>query len=216
VADVVQKAAERFVKLGATVEEIGIPMHTQGPAIWTAATRAGMADFARANAPLSFLSNPLPNLQPPRPTQEMYDLLSHHNPAVINVMLNSALIKEKYGPSFAAKAMMHVHELRAAYDKALETFDILVTSVNPTVGMGHPKKEDGVMDRMGLAIGSTSNTCPFNVSGHPALSIPVGWGKVADGDEKLPIGMQIIGKRWDEETVFKAALIWEVLGSGLD
>lgn len=216
VGKVVREAGERFSLLGAIAEEVSIPLHAEGPAIWTAATRGTLADYATKNQPLPFLSHPLPNLCAPPPTQEMYDLLSHHNPAVINAMFASTYIKEKYTPSVTAKAIMHVQELRAAYDAALEKYDVLITPVNPTVAMRHPEEKDGVLARINKAVGNTANTCPFNVSGHPAMSIPVGWGKVADQDQKLPIGMQIIGKRWDEEIVLKAALIWEIGGMGLD
>lgn len=87
---------------------------------------------------------------------------------------------------------MHVFELLAAYDKALEECDVLLTPVNPTVGPPHPagtlKTEDNpngfsehIMDLFEPAIGNTLNTCPFNYTGHPAMSMPVGWGKVKIG-----------------------------------
>ncbi|MFW9781588.1 MAG: amidase family protein, partial [Candidatus Heimdallarchaeota archaeon] len=47
-------------------------------------------------------------------------------------------------------------------------------------------------------------TYPFNVSGHPAASIPCGWS--SDG---LPIGMQIIGDRFDELTVLQVSKSFE-------
>ena len=118
---------------------------------------------------------------------------------------------ENYPPSVTAKAHMHVHQLRAAYDAALEECDVLITPVNSTVGMRHPNDRKSVLSQMTDGMGSAANVCPFNLTGHPALSMPVGWGKVSDGEERLPIGMQIIGKRWDEEMVLKAAAVWEVM-----
>ncbi|MFX1390340.1 MAG: amidase [Promethearchaeota archaeon] len=47
-------------------------------------------------------------------------------------------------------------------------------------------------------------TYPFNMSGHPAASIPCGWSK-----EGLPIGMQIVGKRFDELTVLQVSKAFE-------
>ncbi|MBA7689477.1 Glutamyl-tRNA(Gln) amidotransferase subunit A, chloroplastic/mitochondrial [subsurface metagenome] len=47
-------------------------------------------------------------------------------------------------------------------------------------------------------------TYPFNMSGHPAASIPCGWS--SDG---LPIGMQIVGKRFDELTVLQVSKAFE-------
>ena len=45
---------------------------------------------------------------------------------------------------------------------------------------------------------------PFNFSGHPAATIPCGWSS-----EGLPIGMQIVGKRYDELTVLQASKAFE-------
>jgi amidase len=113
--------------------------------------------------------------------------------------------------------MMHVHELRAAYDTALEDVDVLLTPVNPRVGSKHPDPNSSVKEKMAPGIGGTLNTCGFNVTGHPGLSLPIGFGEV-DGAEggKMPVGMQIVGRRWDEETVLKVAKAWEVPGLGLD
>jgi amidase len=47
--------------------------------------------------------------------------------------------------------------------------------------------------------------------------MPTGFEQV-DGAEggRMPVGMQIVGRRWDEETIFKVAKAWEVPGLGLD
>ncbi|MFX1418171.1 MAG: amidase, partial [Promethearchaeota archaeon] len=54
------------------------------------------------------------------------------------------------------------------------------------------------------ALGWLPFTYPFNISGHPAASIPCGWS--SDG---LPIGMQIVGKRFDELTVLQVSKAFE-------
>lgn len=219
-AFVTRAAAQRFASLGARVDEVSIPMHTDGPLIWTAATRAQMASFGTANAAPTSLSYSLPSLKPPPITQRWLDLMSHHNPAMANVVFSSDYLSAKYPPVTASKAQSHVLQLRAAYDAALEKYDVLVTPVTPTVAPPHPPAGFGVMDRIKVAAGNTANTCPFNVTGHPGLSIPIGWGSVPDevgsGAKQLPVGLQIVGKRWDEETVLYAASAWEVGGLGLE
>jgi len=47
-------------------------------------------------------------------------------------------------------------------------------------------------------------TNPINLLGVPAISVPCGFTK-----EKLPIGLQLIGRWWDEATVFRAAHAYE-------
>ena len=45
----------------------------------------------------------------------------------------------------------------------------------------------------------TAFTFPFNLTGHPAASVPAGW--TADG---LPIGLQVVGRRWHDDLVLRA------------
>jgi amidase len=52
----------------------------------------------------------------------------------------------------------------------------------------------------------TRNTCPFNVSGHPAISLPCG---LEDG---RPIGMMLVARHNDEETIYRAASAFERSG----
>lgn len=51
-----------------------------------------------------------------------------------------------------------------------------------------------------------ANTAPFDATGHPAMSVPCGQ---TDG---RPIGMMLIGKHWDESTIYRAAQAFEVAG----
>ena len=50
------------------------------------------------------------------------------------------------------------------------------------------------------------NTAPFDVTGHPAMSVPCG---MSDG---LPVGMMLVGKHYDEATIYRAAHAFEQLG----
>ena len=93
-----------------------------------------------------------------------------------------------------------------------KNFDILIT---PTLAcpafelnIPFPKKIDGKEVKAGEWL---SYTYPFNLSGHPAASIPCGWS--SDG---LPIGMQIIGKRFDEVKVLQVSKAFEELAPWQD
>ena len=60
-----------------------------------------------------------------------------------------------------------------------------------------------------MVAGATAYTCAFNLTGHPALSIPMGFTPAMEADVvseqdkqlRLPSGLQIVGKMWDEATV---------------
>ncbi|MHA2392540.1 MAG: amidase [Promethearchaeota archaeon] len=96
--------------------------------------------------------------------------------------------------------------------KHFKEYDILVTPTLATpafeLGVSSPTKIDG----KDAPLGSWSPyTHPFNMSGHPAASIPCGWS--SDG---LPIGMQIIGKRLDDITVLQVSQAFEEIAPWQD
>lgn len=93
-------------------------------------------------------------------------------------------------------------------EAVLARFDLIIT---PTLAV--PAFEIGVpgpAEIEGRAVDPYSGwylTYPFNLTGHPAASIPCGMSR--DG---LPIGLQIIGRRFDEATVLKASALFERMG----
>lgn len=58
-----------------------------------------------------------------------------------------------------------------------------------------------------------SNTIVFNSTGHPALSINAGFSET--NGARLPVGMMIIGKKYDEATVLQVARAYEKLAQEL-
>ena len=215
---VLQSARSFFAAAGAEVVDVSIPLHRDGSLIWTAATRMCMSEWACQGKTSGFLSFLPPHIQARwPPDQRMYELLTATNPAAMNVMLSGPFLEQNFGPRVEAKAHRKVFELRAAYDQAFTEVDILVTPCAPTVAMPHPKMTgdaDGpsssIMEKLSAAVGVTTNTAPFNVTGHPALSVPCGFGRAHTLPElKLPIGMQIIGKRWEDAMVLNAAAVFE-------
>ncbi|KEZ42167.1 Biuret amidohydrolase [Scedosporium apiospermum] len=213
---VCQTATRYFEAVGASVVEVSIPLHQRGPEIWTAATRPSMSTYLCQGNPSGHLAYLSPHTQIKwPPSQDTYDTLTSNNPAVVNIMLSERFAREFSKAGVEAKAHRMVFELRAAYDSALEHVDILVTPCAPTVAMPHPDsiiggKKASILDRLGVAIGLTSNTCPFNVTGHPGLSVPCGSStSKCQPYAPLPIGMQLVGRRWADEQVIEAAALFE-------
>jgi Asp-tRNA(Asn)/Glu-tRNA(Gln) amidotransferase A subunit family amidase len=89
--------------------------------------------------------------------------------------------------------------------KLFKDYDIIITPSTAVpafeVGIMNPWKINGINVS---PTGWTTFTFPFNMTGHPAASIPCGWTN--DG---LPIGMQIVGNRFDELTVLQVSKAFE-------
>ncbi len=211
VRDIVRLAAKSFEAAGAKVTHVSIPLHSDGPIIWTASTRPSMSESLCQGKTGGHLSYLPPHLQAQwPPSQRAFDLQAMSNPALINIMLSGQFAHRHFGPWLEGKAHRKVFELRSAYDKALEEVDVLITPCAPTLAMPHPNPQSRILEKLGSSIGVTSNTCPFNVTGHPALSVPCGSAaRPEHPDVHLPIGMQIVGRRWEDETTLIAAALFE-------
>lgn len=86
-----------------------------------------------------------------------------------------------------------------------EKYDLLLTptvAVPPfEIGSYGPREIDG---RKVSPLGWMPFTYPFNITGQPAASVPCGWTEAG-----LPVGLQIIGRRFDDATVLRAAAVFE-------
>lgn len=127
--------------------------------------------------------------------------------AALFVLLAGKYMHEKYQGRFYGEAQNLRRELRAAYDLALGSFDVLAM---PTIPFRAPELLDSdcdVVASVTAALNMEGNTAPFDVSGHPAISVPCGM------EDNLPIGLMFVGKAFDESNVLRAARGIEMLGS---
>jgi aspartyl-tRNA(Asn)/glutamyl-tRNA(Gln) amidotransferase subunit A len=91
--------------------------------------------------------------------------------------------------------------VRRAWAKVFESIDCLVTPTSPIVATRFGETEaDLPRGKKPLVRAYLDLTLPFNLSGHPAASVPCGFSK-----ERLPIGMQLVGKPFDEASVLRLA-----------
>ena len=115
------------------------------------------------------------------------------------IMLGTYALSAGYYDAYYLKAQKARTLIRREFDQAFEKFDALVTPTSPTVPFKIGEKVD---DPVQMYLSDVC-TLPINIAGVPAISIPAGF---ADG---LPIGMQIIGKPFGEETILKIAYAYE-------
>ncbi|MFC2022341.1 Asp-tRNA(Asn)/Glu-tRNA(Gln) amidotransferase subunit GatA [Chloroflexota bacterium] len=115
------------------------------------------------------------------------------------IMLGTYALSAGYYDAYYLKAQKVRTLIRQEFDQAFEKYDALVTPTSPTTPFKIGEKVD---DPLQMYLSDVC-TLPINIAGLPAISIPSGF---ADG---LPIGMQIIGKPFSEETLLKIAYAYQ-------
>ena len=203
----VRAAIDRLDDAGASVTEVSIPMHLDGYHIWTAIIIEGSTELMIKGDGFGYswdghyvtsLRDAFARGWRSRPN----DL----SETVKMVMLLGEYMHRCYHGRYYAKAQNLRRALRAAYDRVLAEHDLLVMPTIPFRATAIPPADCSHADYITTALNMVGNTCPFDVSGHPAMTVPC-----ADVDD-LPVGMMIIGRRFDEATVLRAAAAFEALG----
>ena len=123
-------------------------------------------------------------------------------PTVKLVLLMGSYMSERYHGRMYAKAQNLRRSLRAGYDRALEQVDVLAM---PTLPMKAHRYEPNLGPRETVAHGwdMLGNTAPFDMTGHPAISIPCA------KSEGLPVGLMLVGRHFDDAILFQAAHAFE-------
>jgi amidase len=111
-------------------------------------------------------------------------------------------LKNFHGASYA-KARMLVPELTRQYDEALKDFDVLVMPTMPFVATPLTAADAPIEEYVHGALNMLANTAPFDLTGHPATSIPAG---LADG---LPVAMMIVAPRFNDALALRVAQAYE-------
>ena len=203
----VKAGAARFANLGALVEEISLPMHSVGPAIWTPVALEGLqAQMMRGNG-MGFNWKGLyatSLLDAHSAWRSRADELS--DSLKISMFVGEYFIKH-YRGHYYAKAQNLARKLKAAYDAALGAYDLLLMPTLPVKATPLPPADAPLALYLQRAFEMLANTAPFDVTGHPAMTIPCG---ASDG---LPIGLMLIGKSFDEATIYSAAHAFEQSGN---
>jgi len=199
----VKAAAERFRAMGAVVDTVSIPLHRIGTAIWLPVAAEGATMQMMFGNGFGFnwqglyLTSMLDFHSAWRTrADELSDTLK-------NTMLLGHYMVKHYRGHYYAKAQNLVRRLRAAYDATLAGYDLLLMPTLPMTATKLPADDAPVSEILARAFEMLPNTAPFDCTHHPAMSIPCG---MADG---LPVGLQLIGRMYDEATIYRAAAAFE-------
>jgi amidase len=200
-------AIARLKEAGASVTEISIPMHVDGFHIWTAIIVEGATELMIKGDGFgySWKGHYVTSLRDAY-ARGWRSRPNDMSETVKMVLLLGEYMHRYYHGRYYAKAQNLRRTLTAAYDAALAEHDLLVMPTIPFRATAIPPADCSREEYVTLALNMLGNTSPFDVSGHPAITVPC--AKVDD----LPVGMMLIGRRCDEATVLRAAAAFEALG----
>ena len=202
----VRQAADRLRAMGAIVEDVSVPMHMDGPAIWTAIAVEGLqAQMMNGNG-MGFNWKGLYTTSLLDAHSSWRARADELSPSLKVSMMAGEYFIKNYRGHFYAKAQNLSRVLAKAYDTALSRYDLLLLPTVPMKSTPLPPANAPIKLIVQRALEMLGNTCPMDVTGHPAMSVPCG---MSNG---LPIGMQLVGKHWDESTIYRAAHAFEQAG----
>lgn len=208
----VEAAIQGLRDLGATVETVSVPIHSQGAAIWTAVSKFGgyltkrNLGSGRRGYVMTDLNEKFQEL-----SQDQWD---NAYVSSKNIYINGAYAQAKF-PGLLGKATNASRKLRDDYDAALKNYDVLVAPTLPYIANAHTPYDAKPLEQIQKQVGLTANTAPFDQSGHPVLAMPIGMLPIEEGPLKgsgikLPVSMQVIGKWWHEQDVYRVAYAWSL------
>jgi len=113
------------------------------------------------------------------------------------IMLGTYALSSGYYDAYYLKAQKVRALIKKDFDDAFNRVDVIVGPTSPTTAF---KIGDKAADPLSMYL-SDIYTVPVNLAGLPGISIPCGKG----GESGMPVGFQIIGKQFDEETVLRVA-----------
>ena len=199
----VRAGAELLRRLGATVDEVSIPAHLNGPAIWTPIALEGLTNQM-------MLGNGMGTGWKGMYTTSLLDFHANWRSRAdelsdtlkICMFMGQYYLKHHRG-HYYAKAQNLARQLREEYDRLFGAYDLLLMPTLPIKATPLPPPDASLALYCQRAFEMLANTSPFDVTGHPAMSIPCG---MSDG---LPVGLMLVAAKWREATIYRAAAAFE-------
>lgn len=116
------------------------------------------------------------------------------------IMLGTFALSSGNHDAYVKKAQQVRTLIKQDFDNLFENYDLVMGPTAPTPAFKFDAKTDEPVEMYK----SDMLTIPANLTGAPALSLPCGFS-----EQGLPIGLQIIGKHFDESTIYRAAYAYE-------
>ncbi|KAF6025108.1 hypothetical protein EB796_016587 [Bugula neritina] len=206
VKSVMSHVITKLRESGAVVEEVSITLHAQSGSLWMALLPAFYESMIKNyGQPPGF--NEMYNVSALRHFKQTMQVRAHDmSPPVKAYTMFGEFIRRKDGNQIVARAMNCRPTLRKAYNDVLEKYDALIMPTIPIAAVKLPPLDLTPKEFIREIQSKNVNTAPFNLTGHPALSLNVGKVKPEDGgSNSLPVGLQIVCKHFEEAKLLDIA-----------
>ncbi len=200
VDEITRKSAEAFGSLGAQVSNVSVPWHKDGVHLWNGIGIEGLTLLMVSDNGMGtnwkghYSTSLLDTFARGRRTRA-----NDFSETVKMVILLGQYLHDDYHGRYYAKAQNLGRSLKAAYDQAFEDVDLLLMPTLPLKATRIPGPDASREEYVARALEMIPNTAPFDITGHPAITVPCGMS------EGLPIGMMLVGRTGEDATVLRAA-----------
>jgi len=199
VKEALEKAIEEYKSMGAIVEECSLPIADYALATYyiiacaEASSNLGRFDGIRYGYRTPNFEN-LKDIFVNSRTEGFGEEVKRR------IILGTYVLSSGYYDAYYKKAQQVRTLVKKEFDKVFEKYDVLITPTAPTVAFNIGERSNNPLEMYLADICTVS----VNIAGLPGISVPCGVNK-----EGMPIGMQIIGKQFSEETILNAAYTYE-------
>ena len=199
VKDALEKAIAKYKELGATVEEVSLDIANYALAAYyiiacaEASSNLGRFDGIRYGYRTPNYTN-LKDIYVNSRSEGFGDEVKRR------IILGTYVLSSGYYDAYYKKAQKVRTLVKNKFDEIFKNYDVILTPTSPTTSFKIGEKSDNPLE-MYL---SDICTVSVNIAGLPGLSMPCGVDK-----NGLPIGMQLIGKHFNEETILNAGYTFE-------
>ena len=201
-SEAVRRAVARCGELGAQLKEVSIPEFSNAADImFSAMIESATAAVRGWPTGYHWLSESSPHL-----AAGLHNGLGSYADELPEtfkvVMMLGKYLNGYYGGAIGARAQAMARIVRSAIDGALEQVDVLVLPTTTHYAHKH-EPEASISKRALRGWGMLANAPAFNVSGHPALSMP------AASANGLPVGVMVVGRRFMDAQLLSFARTYE-------
>ncbi|MEF8814841.1 MAG: amidase family protein [Halovenus sp.] len=202
VDETVRHAIDELAGAGATVREVSIRHFAYAIPAWWAIAMTEVAAYVASNGVNYWQRSESSTELAVAMAEAFEERPGELGEYTADVLIYGHHLMEQYGNEYYARAQRARELVTDGVDTALDGVDVLAGPTTPMVAPawdGENYLEDDTLDE------AVRTTGPFNLTGHPAVSVPCG---ESDG---LPVGLQFVGARDDDVGVLRTAAIWEAI-----